>query len=70
MSAKHTPGPCITPICLACNMGPCRREAARYDAEYVPGIGWMAVTPTGRYGNFDTEAQALRAALAKATGSN
>lgn len=34
-------------------------------AEYVAGIGWMAVTPTGRYSNYETEDQALRAALAE-----
>lgn len=34
-------------------------------AEYVPGIGWMYVTDKGRFGNFETEADAL-AALAKA----
>lgn len=33
-------------------------------AEYVPGIGWMYVTEKGRFGNFETEAEAL-AALAK-----
>lgn len=33
-----------------------------YDAEFQPGIGWMAVTPTGRYGSYETEAQALREA--------
>jgi len=29
-------------------------------AVYEPGIGWRYVTPTGRYGNFDSKADALR----------
>lgn len=57
---------CETPICLACNMGPCHNTTVGIGAEYQPGIGWMAVVSGGRYGNFETEAQALRAAIAKA----
>ena len=30
-------------------------------AEYVPGPGWMYVTKNGRFGNYDTEVQALSA---------
>ncbi len=66
MTTQHTQKPCATPICLHCNMGPCPRRSLTVDAEYVPGIGWMAVTRTGRYGNYETEAAALRAAIAKA----
>lgn len=66
--SNNTTEQCATPICLACNMGPCHHQKTLISAEYVAGIGWMAVTATGRYGNYETEAQALRAAVAKVTG--
>ena len=64
MSEKF-PRSCKTPICAVCDMGPCINQVSdfRCDAEFAPGVGWMAVTKTGRYGNFETEAQALRAAI-------
>ena len=34
--------------------------------EYVPGIGWMAATAYGRSGSYETEAEALREAEARA----
>lgn len=36
-----------------------------YGATYTAGIGWQAVTPTGRYGNYETENAAVRAARAR-----
>lgn len=59
MNEKHTPGQVVI------------------TAEYSPSFGFQCVlhrdgTLIGRYGNFNTEAEALRtavAAIAKATGS-
>jgi hypothetical protein len=38
-------------------------------AEYVPGIGWMYITAAGRFGSFDTEQEAIAAAISAATGA-
>lgn len=35
-------------------------------AEYVAGIGWMAVVNGGRYGNHETHGEAIRAAISMA----
>jgi hypothetical protein len=41
-------------------------EPRRAWGEYVPGIGWMAATAYGRSGSYETEAEALREAEARA----
>lgn len=38
--------------------------ASAVTTEYVAGFGWMYVTRKGRYGSFETEAQALAAGRA------
>lgn len=38
--------------------------ASAVTSEYVAGFGWMYVTRNGRYGNYETEAEALAAGRA------
>lgn len=38
--------------------------ASAVTTEYVAGFGWMYVTRNGRFGNYETEAQALAAGRA------